>query len=114
MIKRFAAKIKEWIIHRLGGITETEIPVKTKDPFRYENVTPQRISAMHSYTAFSNDRESVAEIYAKREAMEKIITELDRAGFVRYTTSDIYYPYDTEQHTVLKAIRADLWVVKVP
>ena len=113
-MKRFAAKIKEWIIHRLGGITETEIPVKTKVQFRYENVTPQRISAMYSYTVFSNDRGNVAETHAKREAMEKIITELDRAGFVRYTTSDIDERYDTEQHTVHKAILADLWVVKVP
>lgn len=113
-MKRFAAKIKEWIIHRLGGITETEIPVKTKVQFRYENVTPQRISVMYSYTVFSNDRGNVAETYAKREAMEKIITELDRAGFVRYITSDIDDRYDTEQHTVHKAIRADLWVVKVP
>lgn len=113
-MKRFATKIKEWIIHRLGGITETEIPVKTKVQFRYENVTPQRISAMYSYTVFSNDRENVAETYAKRETMEKIITELDRAGFVRYTTSDIDDRYDTEQHTVHKAIQADLWVVKAP
>ena len=114
-MKRFAAKIKEWIIHRLGGITETEIPVKTKVQFRYVNVTPQRISAMYSYTVFSNDRENVAETYAKRETMEKIITELDKAGFIRYTTSNIWNDlYDNERNNVHKAIRADLWVVKAP
>lgn len=113
-MKRFAAKIKECIIHRLGGITETEIPVKTNFLYRYENVTPQRISAMYYYTMFSDDLGNVDETYAKREAMEKIITELDRAGFVRYTTSDIDDRYDTEQNTVHKAIRADLWVVKAP
>ena len=113
-MKRFATKIKEWLIHRLGGITETEIPVKTKVQFRYENATPQRISAVYHYTVFSNDLEYAAETYAKREVMEMIIAELDRTGFVRYTTSDIDDRYDTEQHTVHKAIQADLWVVKAP
>ena len=113
-MKRFAAKIKEWIIHRLGGITEKEIPAKTKVQFRYENVTPQRISATYDYIVFIDDRGNDAETYAKRQAMEKLITELDRAGFVRYTKSGIDDQYDMEQFTVHKAIRADLWVVKAP
>lgn len=113
-MKRFATKIKEWIIHRLGGITETEIPVKTKVQFRYENVTPQRISAVYDYTEFTRNRLDLAEKFIKREVMEKIIAQLDHDGFVRYTMSDIDCIYDQERETLHKAIRADLWVVKMP
>ena len=114
MRRRFTTKIKEWIIHKLGGITEQEIPAKTKIQVSCKNVWPQHVYFLHDYTANGYDDKNVIEKHAKQEALLKLATELDRAGYVQYTMSDINDVYDQRVYTVHRSIMADIWVVKIP
>lgn len=106
-------RIKERIIHRLGGITPAEIPPKTRLQTRYVNVKPERISAVCIYNVTPDLNAGLAETCAKKDVLTKIIEEIDEAGLVRYTNSTLD-TYETDIKIIRKAVRADLWVVKAP
>ncbi len=108
-------KIRSWIIHKLGGITISEIPIHEKVRFVSRSIEPpQRFSYVHMYTVHGCDQEGAVEEYAKREAIENLIQALDKNGFVRYRKSNVDDIYDCDRMTVRKAIRADVWVTKMP
>lgn len=106
-------RIKERIIHRLGGITPAEIPAKTRLQTRYVNVKPERISAVCIYNVYPGDDAGLAENCAKKDVLNKIMEHIDEAGLPRYTNSTLD-TCETDIKIIRKAVRADLWVVKAP
>lgn len=109
------SRIRSLIIHKLGGVTKSEVPFHEKVHFAVEYIEPpQRISYLHEYTVYEQGQGSIAEGYAKREVLEKLAKALDDNGFVRYTISNFDDFYDRERNIVRKAIMADVWAVKMP
>ena len=106
-------KLREWIIHKLGGITKSELPRCEKIVYKTVNLQPVKLTCRYSYTfdAFdANNSNAAVEGYAKKAILEELMDKLDESGFVQYTSYDVVEE-NFDPFFVRKEIRADLWVV---
>ena len=93
------AKIKDWLIHKLGGCTAKD-PV----PYKIEHITKPiqklSVSFQHSQLFSLADDDERIKTFLATQISKKLLEE----GYIRFT-------YQTEEFPPVNTIRADLWVV---